>query len=189
MNYDKNLWNLYTKENLETEQKKLGDFIYHLTLGLGAKKICEVGTNVGNTLIGFPKTFDVTGVDLNQYALSVNKEKHEEFKFDLASALELPYSDNSFDLVFTRGVLIHINPTDIDKVIDELFRVSKKWIVSLEYFGEDSKTISWKRGDNLLWYRDMKTKWKNYDVEIISDLEMPEKIDSGKTRLTVVKKS
>ena len=71
---------------------------------------------------------------------------------------------------------------------NELFRVSKKWIINLEYFGEDSKSISWKRGDDLLWYRDMKAKWSNYDVEIISDLEIPEKIDSGKTRLTVVRK-
>jgi len=188
MSYDKNLWNVYTKENLGTEQQKLGDFIYHLTLGLGAKKICEVGTNVGNNLIGFPKTSDVTGVDLNEYALSINKEKHPEFKFDLASALDLPYSDDSFDLVFTRGVLIHIDPTNIDKAIDELFRVSKKWIVNLEYFGEDSKSISWKRGDDLLWYRDMKAKWSNYDVEIISDLEISEQIDSGKTRLTIVRK-
>ena len=150
-------------------------------MGLGAKKICEVGTNVGNNLIGFPKTSDVTGVDLNEYALSINKEKHPEFKFDLASALDLPYSDDSFDLVFTRGVLIHIDPTNIDKAIDELFRVSKKWIINLEYFGEDSKSISWKRGDDLLWYRDMKAKWSNYDVEIISDLEIPEKIDDDNT--------
>ena len=70
--------------------------------------------------------------------------------------------------------------------IDEKLRLRHGCVLGA--FWERFGGACWKRGDNLLWYRDMKTKWNNYDVEIISDLEMPEKIDSGKTRLTVVKK-
>ena len=186
--YDKTLWNTYTNDNLETEQQKLGDFFYHLSLGLGAKKICEVGTNVGNNLMGFPKQFDVTGIDLNEHALSIAKKKYPEFKFDLDSILKLPYADSTFDLVFTRGVLIHIDPKNIDKATSEIFRISKKWIVCLEYFGEDAKSIPWKRGNDLLWYRNMKTKWVSHSIEVITDMAMPDEIDSGKTWLTVAKK-
>ena len=76
--------------------------------------------------MGFPKQFDVTGIDLNEHALSIAKKKYPEFKFDLDSILKLPYADSTFDLVFTRGVLIHIDPKNIDKATSEIFRISKK---------------------------------------------------------------
>ena len=188
MSYDKMLWNEYTDDNLSTKQEKLGDFLYHLSLALGAKNVCEVGTNIGNNLLGFPKKFDVTGIDLNEHAISIAKEQHPEFKFDLGSILELPYEESTFDLVFTRGVLIHIDPKNIDRAISEIYRISKKWIVCLEYFGEDAKLIPWKRGDDSLWYRNMKMKWDDYNVELVNDIAVPDEIDIGKTRLTIVKK-
>jgi ubiquinone/menaquinone biosynthesis C-methylase UbiE len=46
----------------------------------------------------------------------------------------LPYSDNSIDLVFTSGVLIHVAPDDLDKMIGEIFRVAKKYIDNVKYF-------------------------------------------------------
>ena len=96
--YNKTLWNTYTNDNLETEQQKLGDFFYHLSLGLGAKKICEVGTNIGNNLMGFPKQFDVTGIDLNEHALSIAKKKYPELAsefYQIANTL-YPYGIISF---------------------------------------------------------------------------------------------
>jgi len=33
--------------------------------------------------------------------------------------------------------------------------------------------IDWKRGKDLLWYRNMKERWKKFNVEILSDYEMP----------------
>ena len=60
MKYDHELWNDYTKENAGVIQEKLADFIYHITLALDAKKILEVGCNVGNNLARFPSKSDVT---------------------------------------------------------------------------------------------------------------------------------
>ena len=34
----------------------------------------------------------------------------------------------------------------------------------------------------------MKERWSNFDVEIISNIEIPLEIDQGKVRLTIVKK-
>ena len=34
----------------------------------------------------------------------------------------------------------------------------------------------------------MKERWGNFDVEVISDVEIPLEIDQGKVRLTLVKK-
>ena len=40
----------------------------------------------------------------------------------------LPYEDNSFDLVYSADVLEHIHPEEADIVISELIRVSRRHI-------------------------------------------------------------
>lgn len=188
MEYNFDLWDDYTDENERSLQEGLAKFIYHLTLGLGAKTVLEAGCNVGNNLHGFPSTFSVYGIDMNEKALNKARARYPTFHFDQGSITKMPYRDSQFDLVFTRGVLIHINQNDMSHAVKEIFRVSKKWIINLEYFGDDGKMIKWKRGDDLLWYRDMKKWWSDIDVEIISDVEIPQELDIGKTRLTIVRK-
>lgn len=187
MNYDTKLWNEYTDDNRK-EQQELSKFIYFLSIGLGAKNICECGCNVGNNLSSFPNNFDVHGVDLNTYALEKAKNKYPNFHFKEANINNTSHADSSFDLVFTRGVLIHIQENEVDNVLNELVRISKKWILNLEYHGDDGKMIKWKRGDDLVWYRNMKERWSTFNVDVISDIDIPLEIDSDKMRLTLVKK-
>jgi len=188
MVYNSELWDSYTLDNEIGIQSDLSKFIHFLCLGLGARKICEAGCNVGNNLTEFPKNFDVHGIDMNKLALEKAKKAYPSFKFQQANIDKIPYPDSFFDVVFTRGILIHIKPENVENAMRELLRVSNNWIFNLEYFGEDEKMIKWKRGDDLLWYRNMKDRWSKFDVEIISDLEIPEEIDSAKTRLTLVRK-
>jgi hypothetical protein len=188
MEYNSKIWDTYTTENKDGSQPELSKFIYHIALGLNAKKICEAGCNVGNNLTEFPNGMEVHGIDMNESALDKARKKYTSFTFKKANLNKIPYPDSYFDLVFTRGVLIHINQKELDNTMNELFRISKRWILNLEYFGEDGKMIKWKRGDDLLWYRNMKERWEGFDVEIISDVEIPTNIDSGRTWLTLVRK-
>jgi hypothetical protein len=59
----------------------------------------------------------------------------------------------------------------------------------LEYFGNESQMIDWKRGKDKLWYRNMKELWSDFDVEIISDSEIPLDLDFDKNRITILKKN
>jgi SAM-dependent methyltransferase len=188
MEYNHDLWNEYTTENEDIFQKELGDLIYHISLTLGATRILELGCNAGNNLRSFPIDYDVNGLDMNKVALEKAKKIHKNFNFYEGSLLDVPFDNSEFDLVFTRGVLIHINQSDMDLAVKEMFRVSKKWIFNLEYFGEDGKEIDWKRGKDLLWYRDMNKWWSKYDAEIVTEIDLPQNIDIGKTRLTLIKK-
>ena len=189
MNYDTELWNKYTDENKENIQNEFSKFIYFLSIGLGAKKICEAGCNIGNNLSRFPENFDVFGIDMNKNAIDKAKNRYPNFSFKQTDIKQTDFLDSSFDLVFTRVVLIHIPSDELDKVLKELFRISKKWIINFEYFGEDGKMIKWKRGDELLWYRNMKERWQNFDISVISEIDIPEEIDPGKMRLTLVTKN
>ncbi len=189
MKYDYVLWDKYTEDNENNFQEKVVEFIFHISLIFGARRILEVGCNVGNNLKSFPPYYDVHGLDLNKKALAKAKRSFPDFKFEEGSILKMPYDDAYFDLVFTRGVLIHIPKSDMPLAISELLRVSKKWICNMEYFGEDGKMIKWRRGDNLLWYRDMKKWWSNQNVEIISEIDLPLELDKEKIRLIIIKKN
>lgn len=189
LKYNSDIWNEYTKENEESYQELLSNFIFNASLVLGAKKILEAGCNIGNNLKSFPSDYEVFGVDMNEMALKIAKSKFPNFNFKQGSLTKIPFEDNFFDLVFTRGVLIHIHPNDVNDAMKELLRVSKKWVFNLEYYGEDNKMIKWKRGDELLWYRDIEKRWKELGVKVLSSIEIPEKIDSGKTRFTLAIKN
>lgn len=188
MTYSPHIWEKYTDDNEASSQDELAKFIYHITIALDAKRICEAGCNVGNNLACFPSTSDVHGIDLSDHALEKARKKYPSFNFKQESITDISYPDSYFDLVFTRGVLIHIPENEMDVVLKQLARISKKWIFNLEYFGKDGEMIKWKRGDNLLWYRNMKERWSKFDVEIISDVDIPSNIDSGKMRFTLMRK-
>jgi len=185
--YISDLWDDYTIQN-EQSLENPSKFIYHTVLALGARNVLEAGCNVGNNLRDFPKTFDVEGFDLSEYAIDKCRKQYPEFKFKLGSIAKIPYPDSSFDLVFTRAVLIHIKSNEVKQVMNELLRVSKKWIFNIEFFGENEDMIHWKRGDNLLWYRNMKKRWSDFQVELISDVEIPIDLDINKVRFTLVRK-
>ncbi|MCG2690422.1 methyltransferase domain-containing protein, partial [Candidatus Parcubacteria bacterium] len=121
-----------------------------------AAKILEVGCNVGSQLhalqeMGFES---LVGVDINRQALEVSKKNLLGIDVMLASAFELPFKDNYFDLVFTSGVLIHISPKDIQKALKEIIRVSKKYILGFEYFNEQHIEVLYRGKNNLLWKGD-----------------------------------
>lgn len=188
MIYNTEVWDKYTDDNEKNIQNDIGKFIYFTSLALGAKKICEAGCNVGNNLSSFTSNFEVYGIDMNEHALNKAKSEFPNFIFKKEELKKTSFPDSVFDLVFTRGILIHIPKSELPDVLKELLRISKKWIFNLEYFGEDGKMIKWGRGDELLWYRNMKERWSKFNVEIISDVEIPLEIDPGKVRLTLVKK-
>src|SRR3989338_3385213 len=75
-------------------------------------RILEVGSNVGNQLLclqkmGFTNLF---GIEPQEYALSLSQKRLKGIQLMQGSAFQLPFEDHSFDLVFTSGVLIHIDP-------------------------------------------------------------------------------
>jgi len=116
-------------------------------------KILEVGSNVGNQLLflqemGFKNLY---GIELQNYAVEISKSRTKNINILQGSAFDIPFKDNYFDLVFTSGVLIHINPKDLPKVLKEIYRCSKKYIWGFEYFSENFSEINYRGNNNLLW--------------------------------------
>lgn len=115
-------------------------------------RILEVGCNTGKQLgllknLGFSNLF---GIEINNKALDIAKSS-KDLNIIYGSGMDIPFEDNFFDLVFTSGVLIHIHPNDLDKVISEMYRVTKKFIWGFEYFSEKLQEINYRGHTNKLW--------------------------------------
>ena len=73
--------------------------------------------------------------------------------------LALPYKDDTADLVFTSGVLIHIDPSELDQALAEIHRVAKRWILSIEYFNPTPDEVQYRDRSGMLWRRDWGEAW------------------------------
>ena len=135
--------------------------------------ILEIGSNIGNQLLLLQQMgYDnLWGIDVSQYAIKISKENTDDINIIKASVFDIPYKDNYFDLVFTSGVLIHINPDDINKALDEIYRVSNKYIWGFEYYSDTYEEIEYRGKKNLLWKTDFMTLFLNRfkDLKVIKE--------------------
>ena len=74
-------------------------------------------------------------------------------------ATALPYSDFDFDLVFTSGVLIHIPPENLLLACSEIYRVSARYIIIIEYFSAEPEMKLYRGEADKLWKRDFGQFW------------------------------
>ena len=119
-------------------------------------RILEVGSNVGNQLLclqrmGFTNLY---GIELQTYAVELSKRQTQQINIIQGSAFDIPYKDGYFDLVFTSGVLIHLSPDDIGKALAEIHRATKKYIWGFEYWSEETRQVTYRGNENLLWKAD-----------------------------------
>jgi len=153
----------YLERNSDVSEDDMGPRTAALASVLAAcpdepQSILEVGPNIGRNLIALARLTNGT-----LHAVEPFTEAHDQLKSRMGERLSsiyccagqsLPYEDNEIDFVFTSGVLIHVSPSDLDAVIDEVYRVSSRYIWCNEYFAQSPENISYRGHDNLLFKRD-----------------------------------
>lgn len=155
--------NAYVERNLYDEahhKQRLGCWSRLLgSLGGAAPaSILEVGSNIGLNLRALKQ---LTMAEL--YAVEPNAAARAKLvdegtvaadhAFD-ASADKIPLPDNSVDLAFTYGVLIHIPPVVLTESCAELVRVSRRYIVCVEYFNDRPIELPYHGNTGMLFRRD-----------------------------------
>jgi len=111
--------------------------------------ILEVGSNIGNNVNTLSELgFCTIGAEPNPVA--VREALKQDRPTVQADASKLPFPDNSFDLVFTCGVLMHI--PQYQQAMDEIWRVTKGYALAIEYMGED-QIIPYHGFEDMLWKR------------------------------------
>lgn len=141
------------------------------------KRAFEVGCNVGWNLeylrrLGVEELY---AVEPQAYAVSRARARNPMFNVMQGTAFDVPFRDGFFDLAFTSGVLIHIAPDTIGAALDEIYRVSKRYIVAIEYGQAHQKEqeILYREKQSALWKRDHGAVWQRRypDLKLVRTLE------------------
>jgi len=133
-------------------------------------RVLEVGANTGEQLLclqkaGFKYLYSI---ELQSYAIYLSKSRMKGINVIQASALDIPFRTGSFDLVFTSGVLIHIAPDDITRVLDEIYRCTKQYLWCFEYYSEVYTEVPYRGHTGLLW----KANFSKLFLDRFSDLRL-----------------
>lgn len=118
------------------------------------RSILELGANVGMNYLGIKgvlRDVEFTGVEINKDALTALEKTGcravggSVFEFE---------TEESFDLVFTKGVMIHINPARLNELYSKLVRLSNKYVLIVEYYSPNPVEVSYRGHSQKLFKRD-----------------------------------
>ncbi len=115
--------------------------------------VLEVGCGLGHNLMAIVAE-ERWGVEPNEAARYEANFTYPELRVVDGNAAYLPFPDDDyFDLVLTCGLLIHIPPTDIQAVVEEVARVSKQYVLAIEYAAVEEEEVEYRGHRDVLWRR------------------------------------
>jgi pseudaminic acid biosynthesis-associated methylase len=119
--------------------------------------IIEFGANIGNNLHALKKLkknlSHLTAVEINKNACKILKKDFKNIKIINKPIVKFR-SSNKYNLTIVKGILIHINPKDLNKIYKIIFDSSNKYILIAEYYSQKPVKIDYRGFKNKLFKRD-----------------------------------
>ena len=141
----------YTRRNWVDWQERLGfwDDIIDKT---GVRSVLEVGCNAGWNLSALKLAYSgiqVVGTEINysayMQATTAGLTVHNLFDFR-----QVP---GAFEMVFTSGVLIHVEPSNIIEMMQGIRDKALRWVLAIEYEAAAETEIEYRGERGRLWKR------------------------------------
>lgn len=125
---------------------------------------CGKGANLRALHVEFPYAKKY-GVEINELAAS---EARNYGKITHGSMFDYVI-DEKFDLVLTKGLLIHIAPVWLREAYRILYEASNKYVLICEYYSKQPQEIEYRGQKGALWKRDFCGEIMNQypDLELI----------------------
>jgi len=148
----------YIKRNISPEllASNTNFFSKIVDLTFQINSILEFGANIGlnlSVLKALLPNAESSAVEINKKAVGILKNNINKGKIYHQSILDFKV-DYQRDFVFTKGVLIHINPDELDKVYQLLYESSRKYICIAEYYNPSPVNINYRGNEGYLFKRD-----------------------------------
>jgi len=112
-------------------------------------KVLDVGCGKGFLLYDFTQVLpgvEVTGIDVSEYAIENAKPEVKPY-LQTGHAKELPFEDNSFDLVVSVTTLHNLYCNEFFSALKEIQRVSKNSYICVESYRNEQEKV------NLLYWQ------------------------------------
>tara|TARA_B100000427_G_C15468356_1_gene577317 strand:+ start:394 stop:1011 length:618 start_codon:yes stop_codon:yes gene_type:complete len=162
----------YSKRNNieENYDKRVYEFQKYIFKVDSINSVLEIGANVGINL----KVLKSLYPKLELHAVEINKDAAEALRDIIPNeniyneSISDVQLDRTFDLVLSRGVLIHIHPDNLESVYEKIYLHSKKYILISEYFSPEPVGISYRGHKDKLFKRDFSKDLR----ELYPDLQL-----------------
>lgn len=124
----------------------------------GVRTALEFGSNIGQNIKALKALFP----DTKYSAIEINHKAAEILRNDPAlkgtevfetSILEYEAKEK-YDFVLIKGVLIHINPDELQEVYQRLYDSSRKYICMVEYYNPTPVEVRYRDNQERLFKRD-----------------------------------
>jgi pseudaminic acid biosynthesis-associated methylase len=133
--------------------------------------ILECGCNIGRNIM----FLNDARPDARKSIIEISKPAYDYITraYDLQHAFNGPILESDlpaqgFDLVFTIGVLIHINPDQLVDHMDKMYGYSRHYILIGEYFNRTPTMIEYQGRKDRLFKRDFgKLFIESFDVKLV----------------------
>lgn len=116
----------------------------------------EFGANIGMNLKALKllhPSLEINGIEINVNAAEELAKIIPPSNIHNTSILDFK-TDELWDLVLIKGVLIHINPDELQKVYDKLVAASGRYLLVAEYYNPAPVGISYRGHSDRLFKRD-----------------------------------
>jgi len=116
----------------------------------------EFGANIGMNLKALQLLFPgikVKGIEINENAAEILAESIGEENVYWGSVFDHTAQEKS-ELALIKGVLIHINPDQLDLVYEKLYNSANQYILICEYYNPTPVTINYRGHSDRLFKRD-----------------------------------
>lgn len=121
-----------------------------------ANSCIEFGANIGMNL----KALKLLYPEQEQFGIEINADAVKELQANIplknifhSSILEFEPS-RTWDLTLIKGVLIHINPNELNVVYEKLVQATGKYLLVAEYYNPSPIAISYRGHTDRLFKRD-----------------------------------
>lgn len=124
--------------------------------------VIEFGANEGHNLTAlrallgteWRRNHDVTldGVEINKKVCETLRVNADHTFCD--SVLDFHNERQTWDLVVTKGLLIHIAPDDLLEAYDVIYESAHRYILVAEYFAPEPTRVHYRNQEHALWKRD-----------------------------------
>ena len=120
----------------------------------GIRSVFEVGTGPGWNLSAIKHTnhgynVNVRGCDVNNHAI----QQAVHCGLDVYCGDGFGQMTDCTEMVFTSGVLIHVSPSELNDVMNNIVRVSSDYVLAIEYDYPVEQEIEYRGHQGKLWKR------------------------------------
>ncbi|MGL5237114.1 MAG: pseudaminic acid biosynthesis-associated methylase [Plesiomonas shigelloides] len=119
------------------------------------RSVRELGCNIGLNLLALKRmqpSLSLSGIEINPVAAEQARQL-DVAQITCGTILD-EIQDEPVDLTFTAGVLIHINPDQLDNVYRNLVNNSRRYVLVAEYYNPAPTAIMYRGHADRLFKRD-----------------------------------